>query len=102
MKLTFGPRLGAAPPIFVQTVIAQSESWSHGRRYPENESRKVVTRSSTPMTQLNSRGGLYEPVKNTRAICRKTEMTIPCAAQRCILRISVPNVTDEPRSFILS
>src|SRR5437870_4289747 len=41
---------------------AQNESWSQGRRYPVYESRIVKKKSSVPMTQLNSRGGLYEPV----------------------------------------
>jgi hypothetical protein len=36
----------------------------------------VSTRRMTPTFQLNSRGGLYDPVRNTRSMWSHTEMTI--------------------------
>ena len=41
----------------------------------------------TPMLQLNSRGGLYEPVMNTRNMWSHTVMTIAWAPHRCISRM---------------
>ena len=41
----------------------------------------------TPTFQLNSRGGLYDPVMKTRNMWSHTVMTIACAAQRCISRM---------------
>ena len=44
--------------MFVPIVIAQYEIWSQGRRYPVNDRPIVRNSSTTPTTQLNSRGGL--------------------------------------------
>ncbi len=44
--------------MFVPTVIAQYANWSHGSRYPVNESPSVIKNNPRPSTQLNSRGGL--------------------------------------------
>ena len=49
---------GVAAAMFEPTVMAQIASWSQGSRYPVKESSSVSTRRITPMTQLNSRGGL--------------------------------------------
>ena len=49
------------------------------------------------MTQLNSRGGLYEPVMKTRNMWSQTAMTIACAPQRCISRM-IPKGTCSRRS----
>ena len=62
MKANSSPMAGVARAISYPTVTAQNESWSQGRRYPVYESNIVKKKSSVPMTQLNSRGGLYEPV----------------------------------------
>ncbi len=52
------PTIGVAPAMFDPTVIAQMASWSHGKRYPVKLINIVKTRSTTPIAQLNSRGGL--------------------------------------------
>ena len=62
-----------------------------------NESSSVSTSRITPTTQLNSRGGLYEPVMKTRNMCSQTVMTIACAPQRCISRM-IPSGTCSRRS----
>src|SRR5438874_2321177 len=49
---------GVYPIMFVPTVTAHSASWSPGNRYPVNDSSRVSVRRITPITQLNSRGGL--------------------------------------------
>jgi hypothetical protein len=41
-----------------------------------NDSSSVSTSITTPTDQLNSRGGLYEPVMNTRNMCSQTVITI--------------------------
>ncbi len=69
------------------TVMAQMASWSHGRRYPVNESSSVRTSMMTPTDQLNSRGGLYDPVMKTRNMCSHTVITIAWAPHRCISRM---------------
>ncbi len=48
---------GVALAMFVPTVTAQYANWSQGSRYPVKLSTSVSTKSSTPTTQLNSRGG---------------------------------------------
>ena len=48
------------------------------------------------MTQLNSRGGLYDPVMKTRNMCSQTAMTIAWAPQRCMFRMIMPNGTSKP------
>jgi hypothetical protein len=53
--------MGTYPAIVVPTVIAQNASWSHGSRYPVNESARVSTNSPMPITQLNCRGRRYAP-----------------------------------------
>ena len=73
--------------MFEPTVMAQIASWSQGSRYPVNDSSSVSTSMITPTDQLNSRGGLYEPVMNTRNMCSHTVMTIAWAPQRCISRM---------------
>ena len=60
-------------------------------------SSSVSTSSSTPTTQLNSRGFLYDPVRNTRNMCSSTMITIRCAPQRCMLRSSLPKGTSFSR-----
>ena len=44
--------------MLVPTVMAQNASWSHGSRYPVKERARVRRSSTTPTTQLNSRGRL--------------------------------------------
>ena len=53
----------------------------------------------TPTFQLNSRGGLYEPVMKTRNMCSQTAMTMACAPQRCISRM-IPNGACSRRSMM--
>ena len=50
----------------------------------------------TPTFQLNSRGGLYDPVMKTRNMCSHTVMTMAWAAQRCISRM-IPSGTCSRR-----
>ena len=52
------------------------------------------------MPQLNSRGFLYAPVRNTRTMCAMTATTIACAAQRWALRRNMPSVTANSRSLM--
>ena len=54
----------------------------------------------TPTTQLNSRGGLYEPVMKTRNMCSQTAITMACAAQRCMFRMSIPKGMSNSRYFM--
>ena len=65
------PTTGAYPAIADPTVMAQKASWSQGSRYPVKLMKRVNSRRMTPRTQLNSRGFLYAPVRNTRHMCRK-------------------------------
>ena len=53
-----------------------------------------VARMRTPVTQVNSRGYLYAPKRNTRPMCRKSRMMKTLAPQRCIPRTSQPSVTS--------
>ena len=52
------------------------------------------------MTQLNSRGGLYDPVMKTRNMCSHTAMTIACAPHRCMFRMIIPKGTSNCRYFM--
>ncbi len=61
-----------------------------------NDRSSVSTSMMTPTDQLNSRGGLYEPVMNTRNMWSQTVITIACAPQRCISRM-IPNGTCSRR-----
>ena len=63
-------------------------------------SSSVSTSRITPTTQLNSRGGLYDPVRKTRNMCSQTAITMPCAAHRCMFRISIPNGMSNSRYFM--
>ena len=58
-----------------------------------NPKPRVMRRSSTPVSQLSSRGALYAPVKKTRSMWMKTSRTMPPADQRWIERIHQPNCT---------
>ena len=60
-----------------------------------NDRPSVSRSSATPSTQLNSRGALYEPVRNTRHMCRKTTNTIACADHRCRFRSTIAEGDDE-------
>ena len=51
--------------------------------------------SSTPTTQLISRGLRNAPVKNTRAMCSAIAPMNTNAAQWCIWRISRPPLTSK-------
>jgi len=53
----------------------------------------------TPIDQLNSRGGLYEPVMKTRNMCSHTVITIAWAPQRCISRM-MPSGTCSRRPMM--
>ena len=44
--------------MFVPTATAHIANWSQGSKYPVNDRSKVSVSNTTPMTQLNSRGGL--------------------------------------------
>src|SRR3569833_2181805 len=102
MNLIALPMNGAYPAMDVPTVMAQNASWSHGSRYPVKLESRVSPKRQTPITQLNSRGGLYEPVKNTRHMWRNTQATMPCAAHRCMLRRMTPKATELRRSSMRS
>ncbi len=54
----------------------------------------VITSSRAPVTQVSSRGYLYEPKKNTRPRCRKTTTIIALAPHLCMPRTSQPQVTS--------
>ena len=51
--------------------------------------------SSTPTTQLMSRGRRKAPVKKMRAMCRAMAPMNTSAAQWCIWRISRPPLTSK-------
>ena len=51
------------------------------------------------MAQLNSLGGLYEPVIKTRNMCNQTVITIAWAPQRWTSRI-IPKGTCSAKSMI--
>ncbi len=55
---------------------------------------RVSTSSTTPITQLSSRGYLYAPKKNVRPMCRKIRTIITVAPQRCMPRTSSPRNTS--------
>ena len=40
--------------------------------------------NATPISQFNSRGLRYAPVKYTLHMCRKTDATMKCVVQWCI------------------
>ena len=62
-----------------------------------NESSSVSTSRMTPTFQLNSRGGLYEPVMKTRNMCSQTVITMACAPQRWSSRM-MPKAAASRRS----
>ncbi len=50
------------------------------------------------MTQFSSRGYLYAPKKNVRAMCRKMRITITVAPHLCMPRTNSPRKT----SFVMN
>ena len=54
-----------------------------------------------PVTQVSSRGYLYEPKKNTRARWRKTTTIIALAPHLCMPRTSQPQVTSSVIDWML-
>ena len=50
--------------------------------------------SSAPVSQVSSRGYLYEPKKKTRPMWRKTTTIIALAPHLCMPRTSQPQVTS--------
>ena len=75
----------------IPIVAAPNASASHGNRYPEYPKTIVSNIKPTPMSQFNSRGLRYAPVKYTLHICKNTEATMKCVAQWCTLRMMYPN-----------
>jgi hypothetical protein len=62
--------------------------------------RVFLTNSMTPTPQLNSRGGLYAPVKKTRIMWRMTKSTIAWALHRWRFRMNKPSDTANSKSLI--
>ncbi len=50
--------------------------------------------STTPITQLSSRGYLYAPKKNVLPMCRNTSTTITLEPHLCIPRTNCPRNTS--------
>src|SRR3954453_9533700 len=80
--------------MLLATTVAHSERWSKGSRYPVSAMTKVRMTSTTPMTQLSSRGYLYAPKKKVRAMCRKIRITITDEPHLCMPRTNSPRKTS--------
>src|SRR3989338_65739 len=89
----YGPTTGTEPAICVPTFVAKNESSFQGNRYPVKPNPMTRKNSPEPVTQVNSRGGLYAFRKNVEKRCTKAESTIRLADQEWIERISQPNST---------
>ena len=68
--------------MLVTTTAVQYAAWSQGRKAPVIAIPSTRTNSPTPLTQLSSRGRLYEPEKNVRTMCRPITNSRMYADQR--------------------
>ena len=72
----YSPMTGARPACSAPTTTDHVAFWSQRRSCPVNPMPSVNTSRSTPVIQFISRGNLYEPARNTCAMCRPTMSTI--------------------------
>ena len=83
--------------MFVPTVTAQSESWSHGQQVAGEREQQRERQQDDADHPVELARRLVGAVVEDAAMCRKTESTMRCAAHRCMLRTSEPNVTAVSR-----
>src|SRR5512141_2219634 len=93
---------GGAAGTLVPTTVAQYAFWSQGRRYPVKPNPRTRRRSARPTSQFSSRGFLYAPKTNVRAMWRTTRTTIAEAPQWCSPRTSPPAKSRVWIAFTLS
>lgn len=75
------PKRPSSLPTSMLCSSASSDSWSHLSTLPLKNSPAVMPASTTPITQLPSRGRLKEAEANTRSRCRPTSTIIAIAPQ---------------------
>lgn len=72
----FLPINGVAFAKLIPITAAPYANVSQGSKYPEYPKTIVSAISATPISQFNSRGFLYAPVKYTLHMCKNTDATM--------------------------